>query len=254
MIKAIFRIAVICIIWYGASSHANAATITLYDDTANALPAAQPWLFYLPLGGTASQSLISAGAQLTTDLPVMAGYSNTNPFSRQHVNANFPALDRSTGFSLVFELEVLSEMHNNANRAGFSVILLASDKLGIEIGFWGDEIWAQSGPNFTHAEGKDFDTTAGETTYTLEIVNAGYSLSADTNELFSGPLRDYSSAPFLVYSLTDYLFMGDDTSSAKADVALGLVQLHTLTAIPLPGSALLFFSGLAGFGFFNRRK
>ena len=180
----------------------------------------------------------------------MAGYSNTVPFSLQHVNANFPALDRSTGFSLEFELEIFSEMHNNANRAGFSVILLDSDNLGIEIGFWQDEIWAQSlsGPNFTHAEGRNFDTTAGETTYTLEIVDSGYSLSADTNELFSGPLRDYSSAPFFVYSLSDYLFMGDDTGSAKADVALGLVQLHT---IPLPGSALLFFSGLAGFGFFS---
>ena len=255
VIKAVFRIVLICILWCGASTHARAATFTLFDDTAGTLPNTQSWLFYLPIGGSAAQTVVSTGVSLTTDKLVQAGYSNTFPVFNTLVNPAFPALDRTSGFSLDFELQILSEDHGTReDRAGFSVILLSSDNLGIEIGFWEDEIWEQRGPPdplLTHGDGTNFDTTTSETEYSLQILNFEYSLFANNTPILSGPLRDYSSFGGPPYTLSNYLFIGDDTTSAEANIALGLVQLQT---IPLPGSALLIFSGLAGFGFIKRRK
>ena len=64
-----------------------------------------------------------------------------------------PGLDRAKGFALLFSAQLDAETHKNTNRAGFSVILLADDKQGIELGFWTDTIFAQSdAPLFTRAE------------------------------------------------------------------------------------------------------
>ena len=42
-------------------------------------------------------------------------------------------------------LKLLSETHSTNDRAGLSLIVLSSDLRGIELGFWTNEIWAQSG-------------------------------------------------------------------------------------------------------------
>ena len=75
----------------------------------------------------------------------------------------YPPLDRFSGYQVLFTVQVVSETHVNPNRAGFSLLVESSDKRGIELGFWGDEIWAQEGGTlqpFTHAEGAVFTTTA----------------------------------------------------------------------------------------------
>ncbi len=193
--NAVLRIALMCAVWCGGYSLALAATVTIYDDSLGTLPGAQPWLAY---GGTgaASQSVIPTGAQLTTDHNARAGYTNFLQFP------SLPALDRSAGFSLDFELQILSEDHGTDNdRAGFSVIVLSSDNLGIEIAFWEDKIWAQSGPGFTHAEEMSYTTTGGETAYSLQILNSGYSLLANGSPILSDALRDYSPFGELPYVL-----------------------------------------------------
>ena len=235
---------------------ATAATVTLFDDTAGTLPGLQSWLFYAALGGVASQAVLpGVGAGLTTDDAVAAGYSNTIPLINVIKNGAFPALDRATGFSLDFELQILGESHNNANRAGFSVVLLAESNLGIEIGFWEDEIWAQNDV-FVHDEGVSFDTTAIKIQYSLAIHDAGYTLSANDTEILNGDLReDYSvSKPIAPYTLSNFLFLGDDTSNAQADIALGLVELRTLTAVPIPPAFVLFFAPFAATMIAFRRR
>lgn len=89
-------------------------------------------------------------------------------------------------------VRVAAESHSRPERAGFSVIATAADLSAIELAFWTDEIWAQSGPDFLHAEGAPFDTTAGRIRYDLVIHDGRYRLSAGERRV-AGPLRRYDS-------------------------------------------------------------
>ena len=234
----------------GLTGAASAASITLYDDTAGNTPGAQPWLFAaddsLLSGGSATETANANGVALSTDNPVSAGYSNYVPVFNTLKNVGFPALDRGPGLSLSFELQIASEGHGNNDRAGFSVILLADDLQGIELGFWADEVWAQSdSPLFTHAEGAVFDTTAAEVLYDLAILGSNYSLTANGNPLLQGALRNYSGFGN-PYDLPNFVFLGDDTSSAQAVIGLGEVILNTTepASVPAPSVALLLLLAL----------
>ena len=227
-------------------STARAEVVTLFDDGLGTLPGQQPWVGYFGLNGVASETTNAQGVRLQTDNAASAGYSNHSPFSNplapQILNPSFPSLDSINGFSISFQLQVLSESHSNNDRAGFSVIALGNDGRGIELGFWEDRVFAQTDvPEFTHGEEGLFDTTADESDYLLTVQPSGYTLSADTQTILSGALRDYSSfngTPLGVpYTLSDYLFVGDNTSSAAADVSIGSVVLNSsLTAIPEPST------------------
>jgi hypothetical protein len=225
------------------------ASVVLYDATLGDRPGDQSWLLYadntfLP-GTSVSQSAIpGVGTRLQSNLLGAGGYSNVNPITGALKNPEFPGLDRSIGFELEFELQVNSESHSRSDRAGFSVIALAGDGLGIELGFWEDEIWTQDDePIFTHAEGTGFDTTASLTSYALRIQGEGYSLLADGLEILSGSLRDYSAFGAPPYTLGNFLFFGDNTTSAAGDVTLGRISL---AVVPEPGSLGLAAIGIAG--------
>ena len=204
-----------------------AATTVVYNDTLASLPGAQGWLFFgdNSFGTGASQTLVPDGTQLVTNGGTSAGYANRIPFFGTLVNPAFPILDRNAGFVLEFELKVNTETHSSNDRAGFSIILLSEDLFGIELGFWTNEIWAQSGAAFTHAEGVAFDTTAAQRLYQLRMVGSTYRLFADGTEVLTGALRDYSGFGSQPYTLPRFLFLGDDTSSAGADVILGRVAV-----------------------------
>ena len=154
-------------------------------------------------------------------------------------------LNRTSGYILNFTLKLETETHDGANgpnRSGVSVIALSSDLMGIELGFWNDRVWAQSGTNFLKAEEGLFDTTSGLNSYNLVVSGGSYSLFANgqSTAVVSGALRNYSAAG-LPYNLPNFIFFGDDTTSARGTFRTSSVTLGTA---PEPGTWLLLGLGL----------
>jgi hypothetical protein len=205
---------------HAPAAPACASTSTLYDGALGGTPGTQG-LLYQSFAVSATQTF-SNGVTILDTTPRqsdLAGYVG-NP-------ASVPALDRTSGYTLTFGVQVVSEAHTNNNRAGFSVIALSQDKLGIELGFWSDHIWAQEGgtdPNlFTHsADDVLFTTTTGLISYTLAIHGGNYALAANGAPILNGNLRDYSAFAGFPdpYETPNFIFLGDDTSSAKAKIRL----------------------------------
>lgn len=238
---------------------AQATIISLYNGAG--LPADQLWLSYADnaalSGGVASQSPVTGGVRLLTDATVKAGYSNYTP-SQLLKNSAFPVLNRRHGFELNFQAALTAESHSGNDRAGFSVTLLSDDLYGIELGFWSSRIWAQSdSPLFQQAEATNLSTT-GPHNYRLQVLNNSYTLFQSETAVLAGQLRNYSAFPGPVnpYSLSNFLFLGDNTSSASADLQLGPVSLQSsLLAVPEPTqSLLLLFSFAAAVSSRLRRK
>jgi hypothetical protein len=206
------------------------ATSTLYDGTQGSTPDTQGF-FYLtnPFPAQSAAQSFAGGATTLTSLTNSdkAGY-----FARSD---QMPALDRAAGYTVRFTAQVVAEAHASQHRAGFSLIVLSSDLRGIELGFWDDQIWAQGdGANlFRHAEGAPFDTTAALTTYELTIRGDSYIL-ASGKIILSGALRDYSAFGW-PYNTPNFLFLGDNTTSAGAQARLALVAI--ITSLPPTATA-----------------
>lgn len=234
-------------------STAQSALVSLYDGSG--LPASQPWLVFGSDGFDATQAITAAGTRLQTSTGVRAGYSNYIPLIGTPKNPAFPVLDRAKGFELSFSAQLISEAHANNDRAGFSVILLGSDQKGIELGFWDNEIWAQSAsPLFTHSTGTFVDTTQARN-YRLRIVGDDYSLLEGNNSLLNGSVEDYTAFGSAPYTLPNYLFLGDNTTSANADVVIGPVSLQSdLTAVPEPNGAPLLIALFAVLQYQRKRQ
>ncbi len=233
----------------------SCATIfTLYDETQANLPDDQAWLTYFANSNTTSSSVISNGVNLQTDTASSAGFSNYPVIPFAPKNPLFPALDSNSGFSLSFSMQLNNETHSSTNRAGFSLILLDMNHNGVELGFWQDSIWSQSSQPLFQAKNEQipFDTMSNLLIYDLTFLNNDYFLTQNNTLLLSGELNDYSAfngGPFgssLPYSLSNYLFLGDDTSSASADVNLGRITLSdsALFTIPSPSPIALLYWGL----------
>lgn len=227
----------------------QATIISLYNGAG--LPADQLWLNYADnaalSGGVASQSPVTGGVRLLTDATVKAGYSNYTPFQSLK-NSAFPVLNRHHGFELNFQAALTAESHSGNDRAGFSVTLLSDDLHGIELGFWSSRIWAQSdSPLFQQAEATNISTT-GPHNYRLRVLNNSYTLFQSETAVLTGQLRNYSafSGPVNPYSLNNFLFLGDNTSSASADLQLGPVSLQSsLLAVPEPTPPFLLLISIA---------
>ena len=225
--------------------------VVLYDGSlgpGTQTPANQGWLYLTdPLtGASATQSATGGVTTLDTtgDITDSAGYFSTN-------HPAMPTLDPfGDGYTVRFTARIDSENHNNNDRAGFSIIALSSNVRGVEIAFWTDEIWTQlDSPLFTHGEGAAFDTTADLVVYDVAIHNNTYDLYANGSPILSGTLRDYSAHPLFVYSTPNFLFFGDDTSSAAAVGELAYIEVMDY-AVPEPSGLLLL--GLAAV--FLRKK
>ncbi len=179
----------------GAVAPANAAI--LYDASLGTTLNQQGWLYLTnPLFGAQSQVTFTGGATRLNSTATMndsAGF-----FAYSSIHPNLPALDRQTGYTLQFSVAVPTETHASTNRAGFSALVVGSGHGSIELGFWTNEIWAQSGPNlldpgealFTHAESSGLVDTTGLASYELRVLGDGYSLWSDSTQLLS---PDYSS-------------------------------------------------------------
>jgi len=227
----------------------RAGAVVLYDGALATGPSSQGWLYASdPLIGALATQSVGGGLTTLDTTPVqseMAGYFST-------IHPDMPLLDRSEGYTIRLDARVVAESHASNDRAGLSLIVLASDQMGVELGFWENEIWAQAdAPLFTHAEGAAFNTTASLVQYELEVLGGGYELSADGSPILSGSLRDYSSFGF-PYNSSSFLFVGDDTSSAQAAVELARIE-----AVPEPATWLLALVGagwLGGLARWRRRN
>ena len=224
----------------GVSSAAPSTTpVVLYDGALGNMPDNQGWA-YLASGGSATRTPSGGATTLDTSSSkgISAGY-----FAAQGgffgSTAPVPALDRTIGYTVSFTVQVELEDHagsdkNNdgkEDRAGFSLIVLSSDKRGIELGFWKDRIWAQEGGTgstlFTQAEGAAFDTQSGRIGYVLTVQGDTYTLSSNGTPILSGSLRDYTAFSGLPdpYETPNLIFLGDDTSSASAKIDLAYVAV-----------------------------
>src|SRR5450432_2914538 len=204
-------------------------------DGMNGLPTVQGWS-YFAIGGT--QTLTNDAVLLNTSAnnSYQAGYSRTTD-----------RLNRTNGFTLLFTSQLIAEGHANTNRAGFSVIVLTDDNRGIELAFWTNTIFAQSDlPLFTHAEDANVVTTAS-VNYALTFHATNYVLTANGTDILSGPVRDYSAFSGFPnpYSSSDFLFFGDDTTSASGSLLLNKVVLITAPQLVALSDGLITWTGVS---------
>jgi uncharacterized repeat protein (TIGR01451 family) len=210
----------------------------LYDGALDTgTPDTQGFIYLPSLGAQATQTF-SGGVTIldtTPNIADQAGYFAATPLT----------LDRSQGYAVRFTAQVLAETHNTDHRAGFSVIVLSQDQRGIELGFWKDAIWAQEGGSaagdtgaiFTHAEEAAFDTTRSLVVYDLTVREGMYTLAAGNDSTYtvilSGTLRDYTAFTGFPdpYETPNFLFLGDNASSAKAKIRLATVSVITDTEL-----------------------
>lgn len=231
--------------------------VTLYDSSVSGQTPDDQDLYYFafdPLFGPI-QATQSWGAGLTTldttgDISEAAGYYNYDTLLSQPAKVSI-ALDRTgDGYTLRFFAQVVSEDHSgSSDRAGFSALALSDDLWGIELGFWGDSIWAQDDEPaaFVRDESTSFDTTSNVVQYDLAIHNTGYTLHADGVPLLSGLLRNYAAyvpndLAHHAYHQPDFVFLGDNTSSASAELLLGDVVVLD-AAVPEPATLSLLAAG-----------
>jgi hypothetical protein len=159
------------------------------------------------------------------------------------ITTGFPILDSSTGFQVDFTLQVERESHDSNHRSGMSVIVLDSAARGIEMSFWTNQIWVQNddttGSLFTQGEAVTFDTTASPVAYQITMVGEIYTLNANGQTILTGPLRDYSAFDRFPdpYETPNFLFLGDDSTSAEARVRLAFLSV-TGTQPVTPTSAV----------------
>ena len=198
-----------------------AVTIVLYDGSLNTgTPDTQGFLYLTNLPGS-----VQATQAFTTPVTTLDTTSQMSDYAGYFAKPGlYPPLDRVGGYQVLFTVQVMSETHVSRDRAGFSLLVISSDKRGIELGFWADEIWAQEGGSsqpFTHAEGAIFTTTADLINYRLGVLGDSYTLAADGSTVLSGSLRDYTLTPLPPlnpYTTPNLIFLGDDTSSAQARI------------------------------------
>ncbi|MEB3180725.1 MAG: pre-peptidase C-terminal domain-containing protein [Nostocaceae cyanobacterium] len=230
-------------------------SLQIYNGSLGNTPNQQGWLTFgtIPsfLGTPATQTASNGVTNLVSTQASPGGWSNHNILTPTLVNSNFPTLDRTTGYTVRFDVKINSESHTGDDngdglddRAGFSVIVLSSDRQGIELGFWTNEIWAQTtgsapppnGSLFTHSNAeRAFRNTTVMTRYELSVLGNNYQLFANGSPILSGSLRDYSAfdhttttpiaLPYDPYERSNFLFLGDNSSAAGANISLALVEL-----------------------------
>jgi hypothetical protein len=238
---------------------AGAQTTFLYNGSGTQTPQSQGWLAFSDNAvlGDGTPAVSSSGGTTTLDtttgnIPssssnIEAGYSNYTALGSM-VNPAFPSLNPATGFSVGLDVQINSESHSSNDRAGFDVIVLGSDKKGVELGFWGNDVWAQqysSGSGFTHDPSEDADTQGGasfastfttegaSSHYQLSIIGTNYSLTDKGTTILTGQTHDYTAYGSAPYTLANYIFVGDDTTEGEASETFSTLSV----TVPEPATA-----------------
>jgi hypothetical protein len=238
--KSIFPAACLCLIFgstlyslnlksISSASSVNAKTLILYDAASGTIPS-PPLMNFNDFPPGVALPTYSDGATVmnttTSGKDTYAGWVASGA-----ITPGFPILDRLTGFQVNFSIQVENESHTNNHRAGFNVIILSEDAKGIELAFWQNEIWAQSDENtgglFKHGEGVNFTTTSGLIDYQVTILDDTYTLTANAQPVLTGSLRDYKNFDGFPdpYQTPNFIFLGDDTTSAESRVRLSLLSV-----------------------------
>ncbi len=219
---------------------------TLYNGALGTLPQAQGSLAFGNLvPGGAAPTPVPGGVTLNTRSPAtpFVGYAGYSSYTATGsiANVNFPSLNRTTGYSISFNVAVNQENTVSDNRAGFNLIAISNDLQGIEIGFNSNGVFAQQdNPLFTRGESVAFNT-AQATNYTLRVQGTGYTLSANGTPILAGALRNYTAfnpltsqppLPFSPYTQPNFLFLGDNTDQADASITLSSVAVNRIPNIP----------------------
>ncbi len=219
-----------------------AETVVLYDPEPATLPDQQGWAYVTKplLVAKAKRSFADGLIRLDTTsvMGEWVGFlTRVKVRGIELSHPKMPDLDRKTGYTVRFHARVVEERHAGNDRAGFCIIAVGNDLQAIELDFWSDEIWAQSGPRpghpdkalFTHTvERGKFDTSQAAV-YELRVSGDEYSLWVVEQRILAGPLRDYSSHWHPAYSQANTIFLGDNSSRGSAVVELGRVEVLTNT-------------------------
>lgn len=255
--RSICGIALVFFLVLSSAATARADLTTLYDPGLGTLPGDQGWFSVVvpPASESLNDGLLNLDT--TADRSNQAGYFSEFPLDGSLQHPMMPTLDRQQGYRFSFGLQVVEENHDARDdngdglddRAGFSVIAISEDLLGLELGFFENRIWAYAAAGegtdsrFTQAEGVDFDTTAGMVSYELFVQGDGYQLFADGSEILNGSLRNYNpsglSGLIDPYDNPSFLFFGDDTTSADSSVLLGTIGIQS---VPEPSTCGLLFA------------
>lgn len=214
--------------------------VTLYDGSLQPTqtPSQQGWVYQQKVNNspTPTATTISNGTLLNSGyISNQAGYFRLAPFP----------LVRDTGYSVSFSVKVDSESHTNSNRAGFSLIVVSALSTGdthpysIELGFWQNSIWAQK-VGFTRSENVTFNTQGNVNNYTLYVKGNQYQLFANgsVNPILKGNLRQYTGYTPPTgypnpYTTPNLIFVGDNTTSATAQVTINSVSASPVTTLNL---------------------
>jgi len=228
---------------------------TLFNGTLGTRPAQQGQLSLQqilppPAAPAASETLGNNRVTLNTDFTGdgqtgFVGYTNyqanLQTLQITPVNANFPNLDPTAGYTLSFNLAIDSENSPDPNRFGFSVVAVSNGgQSEIELDFEQNQIVAQD-VNFMPSESVQFNTS-NPTNYTLAVEGNSYKLSANGNQILTGALRNYNFDPatsnprltFSPYDTSNFIFFGDLTGRASSTFSLGSASVEVGTATPTP--------------------
>jgi hypothetical protein len=220
-----------------ASSQVSAAM--LYDASLGTTPSAQGWSSYLIEGGSFGVSSGAYGMDTTSDMGIHAFHGRGDQ-----------TLDTDSGFTLTFDLRIISETHANDNRAGFSFITIGKDSTrSLEVAFWEDWIWVYD-HNGAFIKGAEFEVdTTVRREYRLRVQNHNFDLFVDGSPGISGSMVDYTGAGHWPYNAPSTLIFGDDTGSGMSSV-----EIYSVQAVPLPPALLLFAAGFGLLRIISGRK
>ncbi|MEP6756525.1 MAG: hypothetical protein ABJA67_13550 [Chthonomonadales bacterium] len=233
-------------------------TTVLYDGASNVTPSDVSWGWSFAGAGSVTPPGGSGftGLSTTANDAFQAGYARNTP----------TALFASLGWNLRFDMQVTAEDHSNptgdknadglSDRGGVSVIALGADHLGVELTFWNNEVWTQEqSPLFVHDTVLDrafMNTTttgtgsAGLIRYDLLVNGSSYRLyvNGSSTAAMTGTLKNYTGGP-AIYNTPNFLFFGDDTTSARGSFNLSRVAI---TSAPEPSFWSMLLTSVIGLG------
>ena len=220
-------------------------SLPLYDAASAVLPDASPWSW------TYGSDSSGSSRNMTPSLPLAAVLdTRLSAGAAGYGKIVGAGLDSSTGFVIDFSLRVVEETHANGDlgtRSGFSIIVLDQAKKGVELSFWTNQVFAKIADyGFPHGDGISVDAQTSARNYRVTFLSGQYTLVTEGAPPLAGVLSNY--APFVQfpynvvpYGQANYIFFGDNTTSASALVELSSI---TLAPVPEPGEWALMAAGL----------